>query len=152
MRFTMMLAALLLFCSSHSSAADGIKVNAELRQAGHQQAGKEEKTQEGKQVITFDRAAVKKMLIEDGYSDEGEMDRTLNELSLIDAGLQGILDAYLADRTIVDDFQVEGLTIPIIMHKFECDFWNALGFMNTSTHNRELAKSLYRMPPMAWKD
>lgn len=96
-------------------------------------------------MIVFDEAVVKKILLEEGYSDEGEIDMIFNELNIIDASLQRVLDAYLADRTIVDEFKVEGLTINIIMSKFKCDFWKALGFMNTSITNHQLAKELYDM-------
>ena len=70
-------------------------------------------------MIVFDEAVVKKILLEEGYSDEGEIDMIFNELNIIDASLQRVLDAYLADRTIVDEFKVEGLTINIIMSKFK---------------------------------
>lgn len=96
-------------------------------------------------MIAVDNAAVKKMLVEEGYSDEGEMDMIFNELSIIDASLQGVFDAYLTDRTIMDEFKIEGLTISIIMHKFGCDFWKALGFMNTAITNPQLAMELYNM-------
>jgi hypothetical protein len=96
-------------------------------------------------MITVDKAAVKKILVEEGYSDEGEIDMIFNELSIIDESLQGVLDTYLTDRTIIDEFKIEGLTISIIMHKFRCDFWKALGFMNTSITNPHLAKELYNM-------
>ncbi len=96
-------------------------------------------------MITIDKAAVKEILVEEGYSDEGDIDMIFNELSIIDASLQGVLDAYLADRTVIDEFKVEGLTISIIMHKFSCDFWKALGFMNTAITNPQLAIELYNM-------
>lgn len=153
MKFIMVLVILLLFFSSHSDASDRSKINAESGQCNNKETEKEENTkQEVKKVITFDKAAIRKVLIEEGYSDEGEIERTFNELSIIDVSLQKVLDTYLADRTIVDDFQVEGLTVKIIMYKFRCDFWNALGFMNTSINNHQLAKDLYNMPPMTWKD
>ncbi len=96
-------------------------------------------------MIVFDEDTVKKILLEEGYSDEGEIDMIFNELNIIDSRLQRVLDAYLADRTIVDEFKVEGLTMHIIMEKFKCDFWKALGFMNTSISNHQLAKELYNM-------
>ncbi|SFL96023.1 hypothetical protein [Pelosinus propionicus] len=96
-------------------------------------------------MIVFNEATIKKILLNEGYSDEGEIDMIFNELNIIDASLQIVLDAYLADRTILDKFKVEGLTMHIIMTKFKCDFWKALGFMNTSISNHHLAKELYDM-------
>lgn len=96
-------------------------------------------------MIAVDNAAVKRILVDEGYSDEGEIDMIFNELSIIDTSLQGVFNAYLKDRTIIDEFKVEGLTISIIMHKFSCDFWTALGFMNTAITSPQLAMELYNM-------
>lgn len=96
-------------------------------------------------MITFDKTTINNILLDEGYFDEGEIDMVFYDLSIIDASLQGVLDAYLSDRTILDEFNVEGLTINMIMDKFGCDFWNALGFMNTSISNHKLAKDLYNL-------
>ncbi|AIF53930.1 hypothetical protein [Pelosinus sp. UFO1] len=96
-------------------------------------------------MITFDKTTINNILLEEGYSDEGEIDMIFYDLSIIDSSLQGVLDAYLTDRIILDEFNVEGLTINIIMDKFRCDFWNALGFLNTSISNHKLAKDLYNL-------
>lgn len=103
-------------------------------------------------MIIFDDAIIKAILIEEGYQDEGEMDMIFSELNIIDASLQRVLDAYLTDRTIIDEFAVEGLTMNIIMNKFRCDFWHALGFMNTSINNPQLAKDLFNLSPMPCKE
>lgn len=153
MKFIMVLVILLLSFSSHSDASDGIKINVEQGQSDNQKTEKEEnKKKEVKKVITFDKAVVRKMLIEDGYSDEGEIERTFNDLTRTDASLQKVLDAYLADRIIVDDFEVEGLTLKIIMDKFRSDFWDGLSLMNIYINDHELAKGVYNMPPVMWRD
>ena len=96
-------------------------------------------------MITFDKTAIHNILLEEGYSDESEIEMIFYDLSVIDASLQGVLDAYLTERIILDEFNVEGLTINIIMDKFRCDFWNALGFLNTSISNHKLARDLYNL-------
>lgn len=98
-------------------------------------------------MIIFDKAIIKEILIEEGYSDDGEIDMIFSELNIINASLQNVLDAYVADRTILDEFEVEGVTVNMIMDKFRCDFWNALGFMSTSIDNPQLAKDLFNLSP-----
>ncbi|WP_371367076.1 hypothetical protein SRRS_11840 [Sporomusa rhizae] len=108
------------------------------------------KAKEAKAVLTFDKEVVRKMLLEDGYK-ENEIKIELNRFSKINQKLQLVLNAYLIDRTISSDFNVEGLTMKIIMEKYSCNFWNALSFMDSYIDDPERAKRLIDAPPFPYR-
>jgi len=107
-------------------------------------------TKEGKAVLIFDKEVVKKMLIEDGYKEK-DVEIEIISLSKTDARLQTVLDTYLFDRTISSDFNVEGLTMKIVMEKFGCNFWSALDFMETYLDDPKGAKLLIDAPPFLYR-
>jgi hypothetical protein len=108
-----------------------------------------EKAKEEKQMLTFDKEVVRKMLLEDGY-EEKDVEIKLAALAKTDARLQPVLDAYLVDRTISPDFNVNGLTMKIIMEKYSCNFWNAIDSMEYYLKHPERAKILIEAPPFRY--
>jgi hypothetical protein len=109
----------------------------------------QEDVKEEKPMLTFDKTVVRKMLLEDGY-EEKDLEIKENRLKKINIKLQPVLDAYLVDRTISADFNVEGLTMKIIMEKYSCNFWNAIGFMDSYIDDPEGAKLLIEAPPFRY--
>ncbi|WP_371367102.1 hypothetical protein SRRS_11990 [Sporomusa rhizae] len=107
------------------------------------------KEKETKAVLTFDKEVVRKMLLEDGY-EEDDITIKLNRFNKISKKLQPVLDVYLVDRTISSNFNVEGLTMKIIMEKYSCNFWSALGFMDSYIDDPEGAKLLIIAPPFRY--
>lgn len=110
----------------------------------------DEPIKEEKKMLSFDSELVRKMLLEDGYKEK-DLEIKENRLKKINLKLQPVLDAYLADRTISDDFNVEGLTMKIIMEKYSCNFWNAIGFMDAYIDDPEGAKLLIESPPFSYR-
>jgi hypothetical protein len=98
-------------------------------------------------VLHFDRAVVKKVMIEDGRNKYGESDSMMDAFGKYDARLQPVLDAYLANRSLSDDFQVEGVNMRMIKDKFFVTFWEALVTMNSLFNDREGAGIIYQMKP-----
>lgn len=80
---------------------------------------------ENKKVVTYDKDTVKRVMMEDGMSEEWAEER-LNALMILDARLQGVLDTYVENRTISDEVSVEGLTVKMMMFKDGSNFWDAL--------------------------
>jgi hypothetical protein len=108
-----------------------------------------EDVKEEKPMLTFDKEVVRKMLLEDGYKEK-DVEIEENRFSKINAKLQPVLDAYLVNRTISPDFNVNGLTMKIIMEKYSCNFWNAIGFMDSYLDDPEGAKLLVEAPPIGY--
>jgi hypothetical protein len=90
---------------------------------------KETKERKQKQWLKFDRDVVKWILIQENHYDKETADRAAYDLSECDSFVQPVLDAYLKDRTIVTDFNINGLTMQHIMELWDCDFWCALDKM-----------------------
>jgi len=108
---------------------------------------KQECKQEERKMITFDKDVVKKILMEDnGYSDF-DASIMINAVSEFDSKLQPILDSYVANRSLYADFNVEGVTIEIVMDKLGCDFWNALTDLDFYLRNPDDAKRLLKREP-----
>ena len=122
-----------------------------LIEAPHATVGKNapEKVKEEKPMLTFDKEVVRKMLLEDGY-EEKDVEIKQNRLRKINVKLQPVLDSYLVNRTISPDFNVNGLTMKIIMEKYSCNFWNAIGFMDSFLDDPEGAKLLVEAPPIGY--
>ncbi len=129
---------------------NSVPVVCESAPAGNEQKIKDNtKEKEAKAVLTFDKEVVRKMLLEDGY-EENDITIKLNRFNKINKKLQPVLDAYLVDRTISSDFNVEGLTMKIIMEKYSCNFWSALGYMDSYSDDPEGAKLLITAPPFRY--
>lgn len=93
-------------------------------------------------MLLFDKDLVKKiMMSEGGYSSEAA-DAEVIGLSKVDGSLQPVLDAYLGDRKVTDDFSFEGITVPMIMEKKGCNFWYALTGMQIFMEHPEMAQEL----------
>lgn len=108
-----------------------------------------EKAKEEKQMLTFDKEVVRKMLLKDGYKEK-DVEVEIAALAKTDARLQPVLNAYLLNRTISPDFNVNGLTMKIVMEKYSCNFWNAIDFMETYLDDPEGAKLLIKSPPFLY--
>jgi uncharacterized protein with ParB-like and HNH nuclease domain len=115
-------------------------------------ANKQVSKQEERKVIKFDKEVVKKVMIDDGSYKEESFESEINALSQTDIRLQSVLDVYIADRTISDSFNIEGLTTKIVMEKWHCKFWDALSLMDTYIDNHERAKEVLAMQPVRWRD
>lgn len=88
---------------------------------------KKHENKEEKKVVHFDKAVVKQFLMNKEHYSEWDADYVIAiELPVIDANLQPLLDAYLTDQTIDSNVNVQGITMEIIMKKYQCDFWRAL--------------------------
>lgn len=77
-------------------------------------------------MLQFDKYAVKKIMMEENNYSSREADDEIYFLGGYDSQLQPLLDAYIADRTISNAFDVEGLTIKMVMDKFGHNFWQGL--------------------------
>lgn len=101
---------------------------------------KQESKREERRVLKFDKELVKQIMIEEcGYPSRAAADEVFF-LGDIDAELQPVIDAYIADRTISDAFSVEGLTTQMIMDKYGVNFWMGLLFMNGFIKDPDRAK------------
>lgn len=155
-----MLAALWLFCDvvalvcftpsadAKSDKAENQSIYAENDKSKEDQVNNTNETEGEKKVLQFDKEVVLKVMLEDGWSDWAYVQ--VNSMSKYDARLQPVLDAYLADRSISADFNVEGVTIPLLMEKMHVDFWNALSRIDIYLHNPELAKEFMEMKYHDW--
>lgn len=97
-------------------------------------------------VVHFDSAVVRRMMLEDGYANDKDLEISINSLKKIDKKLQPLIDAYIKDRTISDAFTVEGLTVAMIMKKYDSSFWSALESLDNFIDNPEGAKLLKESP------
>ncbi|SMP22282.1 hypothetical protein SAMN06265361_10430 [Laceyella tengchongensis] len=97
-------------------------------------------------MITFDPKKLKEVMInEEGYT-ESEYYFQLKVLERLDEKLQEPFDLWLYERKISTDFNVEGITLELIMKKHHCTFLSALATMNTYLNNTEKAKRFFTQP------
>jgi len=90
-------------------------------------------------VILFDRERVRKIMLEDGYK-ERQVAESVASMRCLNQKLQPLIDAYLKDKSLADHYQIEGLTIAMIMEKFQCDFWVGLQFLDDFVEDPERAE------------
>jgi hypothetical protein len=84
-----------------------------------------------RKTVNFDKAAVKEFLMtKEHWSESNANWETSVALPVIDARLQPVLDAYLADKTIDSNFNVQGVTIKFVMDRCNINFWRALQHMD----------------------
>jgi hypothetical protein len=120
-------------CSASDQGASDTKQDKQQK-ITEQDKGKKEK----KKVLHFDKKVVEKALIADGNS--ACMDNSIKAMEKYDAILQPVLDAYLKDKSLSDDFNIEGVTIRMIEKKYGESFWGSLRELNRLAQNREEAK------------
>lgn len=89
-------------------------------------------------MILFDRERVRKIMLEDGYKEQ-QVDESVASMRKLNQKLQPLIDAYLKDKSLADQYQIEGLTIAMIMEKFDCDFWVGLEFLDDFVEDPERA-------------
>lgn len=106
---------------------------------------------EEKKMLKFDEQIVRRVLKEDGYSEQGILIE-LNLLEETDARMQLLLDAYLEDRSILNTVNVEGITLNMLMDIDTCNFWNAFNLLDLIMKNPKLvegtklrAESIYEL-------
>lgn len=92
-------------------------------------------------MVSIDRAAVRRIMLEDGYK-EVLVDDSVTSISHLDQKLQPLIDAYVKNKSITEKFAIEGLTITMIMEKFDCDFWVGLEFLDDFIDDPERAEML----------
>lgn len=94
-----------------------------------------------KKTLKFDEQTVRRVLKEDGYSEQG----ILIELRLLEKSevrLQVLLDAYLEDRSILNTVNVDGVTLKLIMDMNTCNFWNAFNELDLTMKCPETAEGI----------
>lgn len=101
---------------------------------------KQESKQEERKVLQFDKEVVKKIMMEENSYSSREADDEIFILGELNAKLQPVLDAYIADRTMSDAFEVEGLTTKMVIDKYGENFWQGLLSMNGFIKDPERAK------------
>lgn len=92
-------------------------------------------------MVSFDREAVRRLMLEDGYQ-ETQVDDSVTSVSHLDQKLQPLIDAYVKNKSITKKFAIEGLTVMMIMEKFDCDFWVGLEFLDDFIDDPEQAEML----------
>jgi len=92
-------------------------------------------------VVSFDWATVRRIMLEDGYQ-ETQVDDSVTSVSHLDQKLQPLIDAYVKNKSITEKFAIEGLTVTMIMEKFDCDFWVGLEFLDDFIDDPERAEML----------
>ncbi len=97
------------------------------------------------QSLDFDKVLVKKVLLEDGYSNE-EADKKIQSIyDWYDDRLYDVINAYVRDRTILDNINVQGVTMRVLIERRKYNFWDALYMLNETISNPRLAP-LLRLP------
>lgn len=92
-------------------------------------------------MVSFDRATVRRIMLEEGYQ-ETQVDDSVTSVSHLDRKLQPLIDAYVKNKSITEKFAIEGLTVTMIMEKFDCDFWVGLEFLDDFIDDPERAEML----------
>lgn len=97
-------------------------------------------------MLIFDAKKVKAILIQEGDYSNYYAEETVHLLKKLNKQLQEPLNEWIQDRTISDEFSIEGVTLKTIMEKDRCDFCNAMFYLDTFITYPEKARSYLTTP------
>jgi hypothetical protein len=95
-------------------------------------------------MVNFDKELVERILVEELGRNKLFVGVTIKALSNLDERLQGVLGAWIKDRTETD-YTFEGISIRQIMEKEECTFLDALSSMSTFVSHPESIKDYQKL-------
>lgn len=98
-------------------------------------------------MLQFDKEIVKKIMMEENEYSDAKADRMMAYFSEYDSKLQPVLDCYIANRSFYPNFNVEGVTLEIVIDKSGCNFWNAISDLNFYLGRPGDARELLRKTP-----
>lgn len=97
-------------------------------------------------VLKFDEEKVKRISLEELNYNPLLIGQTIDVLKGLNNELQEPLDKWLKDRTICDEFNVNGVTLKVIHEQLKWNFVDCLILMNSFIENPEDAKKVYDVP------
>jgi len=97
-------------------------------------------------MLKCDKQVLKKILIEELNRDEEIANNIVANIESYNEKLQKTITTWMINRTILDDIEIEGVTLNYIMKKQDISFIDALSKMNWFIDEPEEAKIFAAIP------
>ncbi|VBB08463.1 mitochondrial glycoprotein [Lucifera butyrica] len=97
-------------------------------------------------MLKYDKEVLEKILLEECGYPAWSASLSAENIYKLDERLQKTLDAWLIDRSVSDEINVEGITIKQIIEKEHSSFIKALMTMDVFLQEPELAKKFAATP------
>ncbi|MRG29440.1 hypothetical protein [Laceyella tengchongensis] len=97
--------------------------------------------------MIFDKQKLKTILMEEEQISDHEADIIIERLEKVNhPQLQKCLDQWMENRTVSDEFNIDGVTIKMIMEKKKRLFCSALLTMDVFIDNPQMLQSILTVP------
>lgn len=98
------------------------------------------------ELVKINRVEIKKFLMEENGYDEYRAELMSDTVMRLEVKFQPLIDTYVKDKTFDENFAVDGVTLKIVMEKWDYDFWEGLEELNKDRNQKETLT----MPNKIW--